>query len=255
MSEFSGGAIVFKNAAGLDIKSEDIIIAETSTLPYAARVTSPGKVKIFLKVKDGIFVAALPGRRTGKVMDLVKDVYPAMVPAKNVLQTTMQNGNPVIHPSVMLLNAAAIERTEGELYFYEEGVTPAVGKLMKGVDQERIALGKKLGVDIIPDPELGYRQGYMYNNTYDVGFSKSQGFKGIKAPKTLDDRYFNEDVGYGLVFMSELGKQIGVATPVIDSIICLASLIMERDYRKEKARTMESMGFGQCSLEELNQIL
>ena len=95
----------------------------------------------------------------------------------------------------------------------------------------------------------------MYNNTYDVGFSKSQGFRAYKAPKTLDDRYFNEDVGYGLVFMSELGKQIGVATPVIDSIICLASLIMERDYRKEKARTMESMGFGQYSLEELNQIL
>ncbi len=72
----------------------------------------------------------------------------------------------------------------------------------------------------------------------------------------MDDRYFNEDVGYGLVFMSELGKQIGVATPpVIDSIICLSSLIMERDYRKEKARTLESMGLGQYSLEELKQIL
>ncbi|MCR2045136.1 NAD/NADP octopine/nopaline dehydrogenase family protein [Anaerosalibacter massiliensis] len=39
-----------------------------------------------------------------------------------------------------------------------------------------------------------------------VGFKKgdAKGFKCIKAPNTLEHRHLNEDVGYGLVFMTDL---------------------------------------------------
>jgi len=107
-----------------------------------------------------------------------KDVYPSLVPAKNILQTTLQNGNPVIHPSVSLLNAALIERTNGDFYFYEEGVTKAVGRLMKAVDEERLEIGKKLGIEIMRDPEIGVKQGYMQEATYDKGFSEANIFSG-----------------------------------------------------------------------------
>jgi opine dehydrogenase len=33
-----GGAIEFKNGAGLDLRDEGIVVAETSTLPYAVRL-------------------------------------------------------------------------------------------------------------------------------------------------------------------------------------------------------------------------
>jgi opine dehydrogenase len=71
-----------------------------------------------------------------------------MAPAGNVLQTSLQNGNPVIHPAITLLNAALIERTGGDFFFYEDGVTPAVGRLIEAVDRERISIGRALGVDI-----------------------------------------------------------------------------------------------------------
>ena len=250
-----GGSIEFKNGAGLDLRDDSIISAETSTLPYAVRMLSPGKVKVFLKLRGGLFLAAVPAKHTVSVLKKIQDIYPAMTAAKNILQTSLQNANPVIHPTVTLLNAALIERTQGDFCFYEDGVTPAVGKLLKAVDDERIAIGKKLGITVIPDPELGNDQGYMTETTYDTGYSTAPGFKGIKAQASLDYRYFHEDVGYGLVFMQKLGEQVGVKTPSMSAVITLVSLVMQRNYRDEAKRTMESLGLSKYSAEELNTLL
>ena len=250
-----GGSIVFKNAASLNLNDEEIIVAETSTLPYAVRVTEPGKINVFLKLKDGLFISTIPSNNTEKVLKLINDIYPALRPAENIMQTTLQNANPVIHPAVSLLNVGEIERENNDLLFYEEGVTPAVGKLIKAVDEERIKIGDKLGFKVIPDPELGVIQGYMQENSYEKGYSNAEGFKGIKAQNSLDYRYFNEDVGYGLIFFAELGKQLGVETPVMDSIIKIVSVLMQRDYRGENNRTMKTLGLDNYSSEELKNIL
>jgi opine dehydrogenase len=178
-----------------------------------------------------------------------------MSAATNILQTSLQNGNPVIHPTITLMNVARIERTQGDFDFYHEGVTPAVGRLIEAVDKERIAIGKKLGVDIVPDPELGVLQGYMLEATYDNGFVTAPGFEGVKAQSSLDYRYFNEDVGYGLVFLQKLGEQIGVATPVMSSVITLVSLLMNRDYSGEGRRTMETLGLSKHTAKELAKVL
>ncbi len=250
-----GGAIEFKNGAGLDLRDDSVLVAETSTLPYAVRLLAPGRIRVFNKLKGGLFLAALPAKNTHQVLERVRDVYPAMSAAKNVLQTSLQNGNPVIHPAITLLNVGLIERTKGDFEFYHEGVTPAVGRLIEAVDEERIAIGEKLGVKVIPDPELGVIQGYMTEATYDAGFVESPGFAGVKAQSSLDYRYFNEDVGYGLVFLQKLGKQIGVATPIISAVITLASLLMNRDYAGEARRTMETLGLSDHAAEELEHLL
>lgn len=249
------GSIVFKNALGLDIKDESVIVAETSTLPYAVRIIGDAKIAVYNRLKGGYFVAALPTRNTNKTYEILVTVFNTIKKAENVLKTTLQNANPVIHPAVSLLNAALIERTNGDFFFYEEGVTPAVGRLMKAVDEERIAIGKKLGITVIPDPILGMEQGYQAEPTYDIGYSKAPGFKGIKAQPSLDYRYFNEDAGFGLVFLTDLANQIGVETPVMDSVLKLVSIVMDRDYKAEKARTMEGLGISNYTLEELKALL
>ena len=250
-----GGSIEFKNGAGLDLRDEDIVVAETSTLPYAVRLLEPGKIRIFNKLKGGLFLAAVPAQNTNYVLEQVRDVYPTISAAKNILQTSLQNGNPVIHPTITLMNVALIERTKGDFDFYHEGVTPAVGRLIEAVDKERIAIGQKLGVDVIPDPELGVIQGYMTEASYDNGFITAPGFEGVKAQSSLDYRYFNEDVGYGLVFLQKLGEQIGVATPVMSAVITLVSLLMNRNYLGEARRTMETLGLSKQTAKELEKLL
>jgi len=246
-----GGALAFKRAAGLAVDDESIRVAETSTLHYAVRLTEPGKVRVFLKLKAGNLLAALPGKHTADILELVSDVYPSMEPAQSVLQTSLQNANPIIHPAVTLSNAARIEMTGGDFLFYEEGVSDSVGRLIEALDNERIAIGKALGITILPDPVMGMRQGYMLEDNYGNGYRKAPGFLGIGAQPQLDHRYLNEDVGYGLVFMSKLGQQIGVATPGIDAVINVATIVMARDYRAEALRTPESLGIADRSAEEL----
>ena len=116
------------------------------------RVTEPGEMRVFLKLDAGLTIAAVPRRGTEALHAALLEVYPGLTAAGSVFQTTLQNGNPVIHPAVTLLNAALIERTGGEFDFYEEGVTESVGRLIESVDSERLALAGALEVPVLSDP-------------------------------------------------------------------------------------------------------
>lgn len=249
-----GGALAFKQAAGIAVEDDAIRVAETSTLHYAVRLTEPGKIRVFLKLKAGNLLAALPGKHTSDVLKLVSDVYPGMEAARSVLQTSLQNANPIIHPAVTLANAARIEGTGGDFLFYEEGVSDATGRLIEALDEERIAIGERLGIEVLPDPKMGMRQGYMLADDYGAAYREAPGFLGIGAQPQLDHRYLNEDVGYGLVFMSRLAKQVGVETPTIDAIIHVTSVLMDRDYADEALRTPQSLGIGDMTAEQLRDL-
>ena len=246
-----GGALAFKNAAGLPVDDHSICVAETSTLHYAVRLIEPGKLRVFLKLKAGNLFAALPASQTAAALDLISDVYPGMEPAKSVLQTSLQNANPIIHPAVTLANAARIDGDGGNFLFYEEGVSDATGRLIEALDEERIAIGAAMNLDILPDPVMGMRQGYMLADNYGEAYRNAPGFRGISAQPQLDHRYLNEDVGYGLVFMSALGSQLGVETPSIDAMIRLTSILMGREYAAEARRTPSTLGIAEKSPAEL----
>ena len=249
-----GGALAFKKAAGLEVDDDTIKVAETSTLHYAVRLTEPGRVRVFLKLKAGNLLAALPGKHTEEILAAIADVYPSMESAKNVMQTSLQNANPIIHPAVTLANAARIEGTGGDFLFYEEGVSDATGRLIEALDKERIAIGAAMGIEVIPDPQMGMRQGYMLADNYGEGYRKAPGFLGIGAQPSLDHRYLNEDVGYGLVFMSQLARQLGVDVPTIDAIIHVTSVLMARNYAGEALRTPESLGIGKHTASDLGNL-
>ena len=245
------GAIAFKRAAGLELGDPGLIVGETSTLPYAVRVTEPGVVNVFLKLKTGLYLAGLPRTATDRLLGLVEDVWPAVETAASVFQTTLQNGNPVIHPAVTLLNAGLLERTGGDFLFYEEGVTESVGRLIEAVDDERQAIAARLGVTILSEPALGVRQGYMLDENYSTGYSAAPGFRGIRAQGELDHRYLTEDVGYSLVFLTDLAAHLDVPTPVIDAVIEIASVVLARDFRAEGRRTLRTLGLDGLSAEQL----
>jgi opine dehydrogenase len=248
------GAVVFKQGLGLDVRDESVLVCETSTLPYAVRLTGPAHITVYNRLKGGYFVAALPGRLTGRAHDLLSPVYAEIEPAGSVLQTTLQNGNPVIHPAVSLCNAALIERTGGDFLFYEEGVTAGVGRVIEAVDTERLAIAQALGVTVLRDPELGIVQGYQAVDNYSTGYSQAPGFRGIKAQPQLDHRYFNEDAGFGLVFLTDLARAVGVPTPNMTAVLRLSSIVTGRDYEAEQARTMAGLGLDGCTVEELRDL-
>jgi opine dehydrogenase len=245
------GAIAFKRAAGLALEDETITVGETSTLPYAVRIVAPGRINVFHKLPAGVYVAGLPRAGTDRLLSLISDVYPGAEAADGVFQTTLQNGNPVIHPAVTLLNTGLIERTAGAFLFYEEGVTEAVGRAIEAVDRERLAIAEALGLRVLSEPELGVLQRYMREASYSTGYSTAPGFLGIAAQSRLDNRYLTEDVGYSLVFLTDLARRVGIETPTMEALITLASIVLARDFRAEGARTLATLGLDSLTAGEL----
>ncbi len=237
------GSVEFKRNLGYDLADESIVVAETHTLPYAVRISEPGKIRVANRLKGGYYVAGLPSSTTKKAYDFISTVYAEIKPAGSVVATSLQNANPAIHPSVMLSNIARVENQLPWL-FYHEGVTTGVGRIIKAIDEERIAIGAACGVEIVDEPTIGYVQGYMYDKTYDVGYSKAPGFAGIMAPTTADHRYFNEDVN-GLCLWEDMGKYLGVPTPHISTVISMACIVRDIDYRAIMTKSVKSLGLEQ----------
>ncbi len=248
------GAILFKNALGLSVEDHSVIVADTSTLPYAVRIIADGKIAVYNRLGGGVLLATLPSSKNDMVYDLLKPVHGCVEKAKNIFQTCLQNANPMLHPCITTLNAARIEGPD-DFFFYEEGVTPGVGRLLKAIDDERIQLGKALGLEIENDPHISIRQGYLTEESYDHGYSKAPGFMGIKAQTQLDYRYYNEDAGFGLVLWVDLADRLGLELPNVRAMLQIVSSIMGRDYKAEKARTLDTLGLAGYSITELLKIL
>jgi opine dehydrogenase len=245
------GAITFKRTAGLALDDETVTVGETSTLPYAVRIVAPGRINVFHKLGAGVYVAGLPRSGTDRLLSMIQDVYPGTEAADGVFQTTLQNGNPVIHPAVTLLNTALIERTHGSFLFYEEGITEAVGRVIEAVDGERLAIARALGVRVLSEPDLGVLQGYMREANYSTGYSTAPGFLGIEAQSQLENRYLSEDVEYSLMFLTDLAVRVGVETPTMHALITLGSIVLGRDIRAEQKRTLTTLGLDDMSASDL----
>ena len=95
----------------------------------------------------------------------------------------------------------------------------------------------------------------MTEENYDRGYATAPGFTGIKAQTQLDYRYYNEDAGFGLVLWVDLADRLGLEVPNIRAMLQIVSAIMGRNYKAEKARTLDTLGLAGYSTEELLQIL
>ena len=141
--------------------------------------------------------------------------------------------NAIHHPPALLLNVGRVESTGGDYHHYYDGITPGVGRLIDALDAERVAVAAALGVEIEPLPQFFFRMGYTNaagrdgGTAYDV-FHNSEPNRWIKAPATIDHRFLNEDVPYGLVAIAELGRVGGVPTPCADAVIDIASIVAAR---------------------------
>ncbi len=80
------------------------------------------------------------------------------------------------------------------------------------------------------------------------------GYVGIMAPRTTNVRYITEDVPMSLVPISEFGKQAGVDTPVIDSLIHIADSVFKKDFRKE-GRNLSGLGMSGLDIDQTRKLL
>jgi opine dehydrogenase len=262
----SGGSLEFINIFKQKKVKREITFAESCTLPYGSRLKGPGHVSVLINVvilPTGVF----PSRKTEEVIPKLRQFYPMITAAKDVLEAAINNPNPIVHPVATLLSATRIEHSKGEFYLYAEGMTPSVARTYESLNQERLSICKAMGYKLyhwdnleFKDYNLGeteeecrYR---ILNTSMDAVFGKDGIYAGIKmkGPEHLKDRYVTEDVPYGMVLLSTLGDLLGVPTPTHDAVIQLASVINRTDYWKT-GRGMKQLGLSKLDKKGLKKFL
>lgn len=250
----TGGALVLAKILHDKGKLSGVKIAEMHTLPYATRKTGPTSVNILLEVKK-LYFAAFPAKYNQEMYEVVKELYPAVELVGDVLESSLNNGNPVSHPAPVVLNAGKIEYFKGEHYHYREGITPSVARVNEKIDLERQEICRKFGYKIIGAKERLNLMGYVpERDTLYESYRDSEAFNPLKGPKDLNDRYLTEDTPCSLVALASIGDAIGVKTPVMDSVVTLASALKNEDYW-QTGRDVKELGLDGMSIEEIKRFL
>ena len=254
----TGGSLHFANLLRqLGCKAQ-VQLCETVTLTYICRMPQPGRVEIYRRTTN-LRCAALPGKHTEKLVREIQSVFPNVIAAANVLETGFSNINAIMHPAGMLGNAGWIEKTGGDFLYYREGITPSIGAWIDALDGERLEIVRALGISPLRFVDIFHGAGLTTTEARDSGSAyqaihQSEPNFTIKSPPSLDHRYIKEDVGYGLVPMAEIGKLLGIETPVMDALITLASVALGIDFRVE-GLTLEKMGLAGVAPADLQRIL
>jgi opine dehydrogenase len=215
---------------------------------YACRRSGPAAVWI-KNYKERIKLAALPASKTGKALEVISKAYPVYLPATNVLDTSLNNINFVLHPTSVLLNVVKIEQMGAYKYSHYDA-TPSVGKVMEAVDNEKIALTKALGMQPVPTKEILARYYGAKGNTFYEALVDCKTYKTQTAPDSTKYRYVAEDIPFGHVPMASIGEQVQVQTPTIRALITLASVINGTDYWSQ-GRTAETLGLSSMSAKQI----
>jgi opine dehydrogenase len=254
----TGGSLHFANLLRqLGCKAQ-VQLCETVTLTYICRMPQPGRVEIYRRTTN-LRCAALPGKHTEKLVREIQSVFPNVIAAANVLETGFSNINAIMHPAGMLGNAGWIEKTGGDFLYYREGITPSIGAWIDALDGERLEIVRALGLAPLRFVDIFHGAGLTTTDARDSGSAyqaihESEPNFTIKSPPSLDHRYIKEDVGYGLVPMAEIGKLLGIETPVMDALITLASVALGIGFRVE-GLTLEKMGLAGVAPADLQRIL
>lgn len=244
----TGGALEFRKVFDDAGCKADVVLAEAMSLLYACRSPKPGTASI-KGIKKTLTVAALPANRTGEVLDKLRAVFPQMTAGRNVLETSLDNLNSVMHPGPTLLNTANIE-SDRDWRYYVDGITPSIGAFVEGIDAERRAVGEALGLklkSIIEWYDLLY--GATGENLTEIVRS-NPAYAEIAGQKRLDTRYVLEDIPMGLVPMKVLGDLLGVETKRMATLIKLGGYMLDRNFI-ETGRTLERLGLDGMSKEEI----
>ena len=181
-------------------------------------------------------------------------MYP-VVKGENVLATTLNNLNPIVHPVGTVMNAGWVDTAGKDFYLYRDGNTLSVSRGIKRVFEEVSQVAGAFGVTMLDYPEEDFWKKSSIMSTYfRAVFDKEGMVNKISGPESVKSRYITEDLPYGLVPIRKFAQQYDISTPLIDAVIEFGSVINQTDYMKEGI-SLEELGIAGLSKDELKQVL
>lgn len=266
-------------------KAKSCIVMSAESLPWACRILEFGRLVQILGFKETLGVSKLQGSQSnfkGSPFDTVQKVLgpkPVLREIQNYIAVNLM-AKSIIHPPLMYGQWSSFDGTPlKEKPLFYKGVDEKQAKLLSGVSDECIAIGKAIekqipGTDMsevihIFDWYLAYYADQITDKTnLMTAMQTNKAYDGLLHPmKEVENgqfvpdfnyRYMAEDVPFGLVVMKGIGELAEVATPVMDEIITWAQGKLQQEYMvgsklsgKDVSKTRAPQRFGFKSLQQL----
>lgn len=232
---------------------KDITISGTASMPYACRIDTYNTVMIF-KRKFEMKMGTSPQSKNAEMCGVLNDIFDGYVkylPAENLLEVDLDNINYVLHPFPVLFNYGEIEKNGKTYMHYMDGITPVISEKIMKMDEERMAIGAKLGLKLqncLSQLKMYYGQ----NDTetiYEFVNSDDSPYKDLVGQNIMG-RYLTEDVPGVVVPALELARKSGMEAPIAELAVNMASFLHNTDYAG-KGTTLETLGVADLTIEEI----
>ncbi len=247
----SFGSYVMAEIARKAGSRAEVTYAETGTLPYLARKRGPDEVAITMRAAR-LPTGAYPAKRSEHAFEVIRRAYPAIEPCEDALAAALMNAGPVIHPPLILMNAAPLERFE-RWDIHNEGTQPSVRSVTDALDAERIALRELLGYapPHFPLADHYTSDRWMYGDAHRKLVNSGDWREHIDLRA---HRYMQEDTVLGLAFLVSVARWGGCDAPIAAGLLALAGAILGCDL-KRGPRTLETLGLASLSRAEFRRLL
>lgn len=229
----------------------DVAFAETGTLPYLARKHGPAEVAITVRatrLPTGVF----PAGRSAHALSVIRRAYPAVEDCGDALSGALMNAGPVIHPPLIMMNAAPLQHFPA-WDIHNEGTQPSVRSVTGRLDAERIAVREAFGYGAPHFPLADHYENdqWMYGDAHRKLVDSGDWREKIDLHS---HRYMREDTAMGLALLVSLGRHAGVETPVASGLLAMAGAVLGEDLARGP-RTLEGLGLGELQPGQLKDLL
>jgi opine dehydrogenase len=233
--------------------SRKITISETASMPYACRISGFDTVTVY-KRKLKLQIATSPFSFSEYVREVMNDVfdgYVEYIASDSLLSIDCDNINYTLHPLPVLLNFGAIELNSKTFRHYIDGITPEISERMKSMDIERVKAGSGIGLRL----QECLSQIKMYYGTNDAADIYEYVHSG-ESPyfdlvgQSIKSRYITEDVPGVVVPFVQLAAKAGIALPIAELVVGLASFLHGVDYFSS-GTTLEKLGIQNFSIDDI----
>jgi opine dehydrogenase len=245
------GSLVMARVVRQAGSKADVTWAETGTLPYLARKHGEREIHITVRavrLPTGVY----PARRAEQALAVIREAYPSVHGCGDALSGALMNAGPIIHPPLMVMNAAPLQHFE-RWDIHNEGTQPAVRAVTDRLDQERIRVREALGYGAPHYPLADHYSSdrWMYGDAHKKLVKSGDWREHIDLHH---HRYITEDTELGLAFLASVARWAGADAPIAQGLLAVAGGFLGRDLRYGP-RTLEAMGLASITREALQRLL
>ncbi len=246
-SKFGGSVLVDHQLQRM--RRPGVKVVETDAL-FACRLQPDGSIWV-RGMKEWTLFSSPRASQTEANREVVRRFFPRLEAAENVIQRGLTDFGALTHALTVLVNINSIDRKDSFL-FYLDGFTERTVTLLETMEREFRAVAEAYDTTIISASELLNRYYGCETTSLLEAMRTVPNYRFSVSPENLSTRYIHEDVPCTLVPVSQLARLAGVSTPVIDSVISMASVVAGEDFLST-GRTLELLGWGDFGAGEIRQ--